>query len=564
MSQKSRVPTSVVKNMGRRGATTVVEYAIVIGLATILLVILTTAVTDTIDTETSIQATEQGQLLGEAVAGDIEQTSRQLSYGGITQDLSITRSYAYPEQIAGGGYTVTITQSTVTVDPGAGGSQSTYTTSHDVTLPIENATVYGGPIAFEWNGSHLTAVAAGQHERTTQATTPVDITSYTQQETVTSGNTVTATATLETQAPAAATIPVTVTVSDAERYQQIVDVPAEGTVEVPISWQTAPTSSGTANVTVATPTDTRTREIAITTANQLKPQIAAVTAPNVEGNTGTVTANITNPSASAVTERVRLTTAEQVVASSTVTLAANESTEVSLSWTSSDGSAGQQRLSVIASGGTASTVVSIDPGPYPEYSASIIDTTNPVTVGDPVTVESRISNEGNTDASRAATLRVEGNRVDATRVHLQPDTSTTHQFSWDTEGVQQGTYEVTLSTPSETVSTDIDVGEPETPQTTVDIVDATDPALTGQDASVTIDVTNTDSETTRQALRLTAASETISQTTVAGTTIELAPGEKTTRTLEWNPPANSSDDTVTLTANTTDASDTTTVTSSSN
>jgi len=564
MSQKLRVPISVVKNMDRRGATTVVEYAIVIGLATILLVILTTAVTDTIDTETSIQATEQGQLLGEAVAGDIEQTSRQLSYGGITQDLSITRSYAYPEQIAGGGYTVTITQSTVTVDPGAGGSQSTYTTSHDVTLPIENATVYGGPIAFNWNGSHLTAVAASQHESTTQATTPVDIVSYTQQGTVTPGNTVTATATLETQPPAGAAIPITVTVNDAERYQQIVDVPAEGTVEVPISWQTAPASTGTANVTVATPTDTRTRDIAFTAANQLEPQITAVTPPGVEGDTGTVTANITNPSASAITERVRLTTTEQVVASSVVTLAANESTDVSLSWTTSDGSAGQQRLSVVASGGTASTVVSIDAGPYPEYSPLIVGTTDPVAVGDPVTIESRISNEGNTGAPREATLRVEGSRVDATRVQLQPDTSTTHQFSWDTAGVQRGTYEVTLSTLSKTVTTNIDVGEPETSQTTVDIVDATDPALTGQDASITIEVGNTGSETTRQALRLTAASETISQTTVAGTTIELTPGETVTKTLEWEPPANSSGDTVTLTANTTDASDTTTVTSASN
>jgi hypothetical protein len=546
--------------MDCRGATTVVEYAIVIGIATILLVLLTTAAADTIDTETSIQATEQGELLGEAIVGDVEQIDRQISYSSPTQQLTTAQQYSYPSQIAGSGYTVTITQSSVTVDPGPGGTQSTYTTTHDASVPISNSTVYGGPIAFEWNGTHLKAVAASQRTTTTQATTPVDIVSYTQQDTVSPGNTVTATATLETQDSTGATVPVAVTVNGVERHKEIVDVPAEGTTDLPINWKTSPTSTGTGQVRVTTPTDTQTRNISITSSNQVEPQITAVTAPDAEGGEGTLTANVTNTGTSTVTERVILTASERVVATDAVTLSANESTTVDLTWTTTDGSAGQQRLSVVASGGTASTVISISAGPYPEYVPTISDITSPVTTGDPVTIDAVISNEGSTNAPRPATLRIKDKKVDGERIQLDPDTSTSQRFEWDTTGVQQGTYEATLSTPSQTVSTDVVVNTPQQPQTTVDIVDVTDPAIVGQPASITIEVTNTGSETTRQVLRATAASQNISRTTVAGKTIVINSGETTTETLEWEPPANSNGNTVTLTANTTDAGDTTTIT----
>lgn len=254
--------------------------------------------------------------------------------------------------------------------------------------------------------------------------------------------------------------------------------------------------------------------------------IESTNSPVLEGDTLTVTANVTN-SGTPDTQTIILTVAGEQRDSESVTLENGETETVTLEWQTSAGDAGNYTATVESESGTASDSEDVAVLEPPFFDVAISGTSAPVRAGQPLRVHATVENTGDVAGKGTVVLSVNGQVKERTRLTVDAGQTKNITLSWQTRAGDAGNYTVIVASGEDDARVeDVTVGPP--PPFPVDITGANTPVQAGETLSVTATVANPGDVSAIQDVSLSVAGETRNTTTV-----ELGPGESTTVVLSW-------------------------------
>jgi len=201
-----------------------------------------------------------------------------------------------------------------------------------------------------------------------------------------------------------------------------------------LTWATGAGDDGTYTATASSANNSASTGVEVLAPANFSVAIDASNSPVVEGETLSVTANVTNTGDVAATQSVTLsdtgfTDTEQDAAE--VTLAGGASESVSLSWVPDDTGAGS--VTVASDDDSAATTVTVQEPAAFELSAAV--PAEPVLRSETMTVEATATNVGDIAGSGTITVKIDGTEVGTTDVELQADSSETVTVEWDTSDV---------------------------------------------------------------------------------------------------------------------------------
>jgi len=293
-----------------------------------------------------------------------------------------------------------------------------------------------------------------------------------------------------------------------------VDLESGESRTVTLAWDTGPDDVGEHTATVASDDDAASTPVQVEEQGGFGVTVDSTNSPIVEGESLEVSATIENNGASEDSQEVALALDGSTVASTTVGLAAGESTTVSLSWDTTRGDAGEYTATVESEDSSDSAAVQVEEA---ALRVRIDSTTSPVTEGDRLAVSVTVENTGGDARGGEVTLAIDGETVDARGVELPGGGSTSLTLSWGTETGDAGEYTATVESEddSDAAGVTVGAGDDETPDdggevTPVDgsafgveIESTNAPVDAGRTVEITARVTNTGSETATGRITLT-------------------------------------------------------------
>ncbi|WP_424017928.1 beta strand repeat-containing protein [Halorientalis pallida] len=247
------------------------------------------------------------------------------------------------------------------------------------------------------------------------------------------------------------------------------------------------------------------------------------------GDTLDVTATVENVGERESTQTLSLSVAGTERDSQQVTLAAGESQQVTLSWATTAGDAGEYTATVETANDTATTGVTVAAQPDPaNFQVSNIESNSPVTEGETLTVDATVQNTGDREGTQTVTLSVLGTSDDQ-QVTLAGGASTTVTLSVATETGDAGSGTATVTTENDTVSTSVRVNAPDAPANfQLSGVSSSGPVTAGGTVDVTATVQNTGDQQGTQTVALS-----VDGTERDSQSVTLAGGASRTITLSW-------------------------------
>jgi PGF-CTERM protein len=217
-------------------------------------------------------------------------------------------------------------------------------------------------------------------------------------------------------------------------------------------------------------------------------ELDSTNSPVDEGETLTVEATVANQDVGAdrSTQTVELVVGGAVRDSKTVTLGAQESETVTLSWATDSNDGGNYTATVASANDSDSTEVRVFAPP--NFALEIDGTNAPVTEGETVTVEATVQNTGDVEATRTLTLTIGGFERASTTLTLGPEESETVTLSWATAAGDAGSYTAVVDSEDDTERVDVTVEEEESSSgpPTGEVTDTPTPTETPSEASVSI------------------------------------------------------------------------------
>lgn len=183
---------------------------------------------------------------------------------------------------------------------------------------------------------------------------------------------------------------------------------------------------------------------------------ASVTAGDAVEITGTVE----NTGSDAGEQAVTLAVADQSVTES-LALEPGESETVSLTWETSEGDGGEYDATIETADDSDSATVAVS-APVTEFQVTDLVGSYGVE-GDPIDIEATIENTGNAAGEQTVTAAIAGESFTET-VAIDPDSTETVVFTWQTSEGDAGEYEATVETEDDTTSFVVTVEEPPTGQ----------------------------------------------------------------------------------------------------
>ncbi|MDZ7731029.1 MAG: hypothetical protein U5K37_09060 [Natrialbaceae archaeon] len=244
-----------------------------------------------------------------------------------------------------------------------------------------------------------------------------------------------------------------------------------------------------------------------------------------EGETVSVQGTVENTGDAAGTQDVTLSIADQSTTES-ISLAAGESTTVSLSWATEPGDAGTYSASIASANDTASTDVIVEEPPEPAFFDVELDATSPVSEGDTVVVDATTTNTGDQTGTQDVTVAIAGQSTTES-VTLDAGQTETVTLERATASGDAGNYTATAQTANDTAERDVEVTEQLQPASfTVDVA-TNSPVEAGDTLVVDGTVTNIGQASATKDVTLSVADQSTTQA------VSLAGGNATTVTLEW-------------------------------
>jgi hypothetical protein len=282
--------------------------------------------------------------------------------------------------------------------------------------------------------------------------------------------------------------------------------------------------AGEYTATVTSADDTANAPVAVLTEQQgegvFVVGIADTNSPVTEGNSLTVTTNVTNTGGAAATQSVSLSVPGVGSDSATLSLDPGESTFQSFSVRTSTGDNGTYTATLETEDDVAATSVQVRA--QANFAVNVTDA--PTTVaGNDLAVTATVTNTGDISDIQQITLSVPGLGSRSTSASLNGSNSTTVTLGVPTSAGDGGTYTVTVSSADTSDSTPVTVAEPE--NFAVQITGTTAPVVGGP-LAVTAAVTNVGETEGTQTVTLSAQ-----ELGTTSTQVSLAPGSATTTTL---------------------------------
>jgi hypothetical protein len=262
-----------------------------------------------------------------------------------------------------------------------------------------------------------------------------------------------------------------------------VELDGSSSTEVTLSVATGAGDAGEYTATVASQDDTATANATVLAPDEFEVDIVGTTTP-VEGAALAVTVAVENTGNSQETGTVNLTVGGLGSNATTLTLAGNESTEETLTVETGADDAGEYTATVSSeSDSDNATVTVLAPA---AFTVDIGLTGTPVE-GEELSVVVTVTNTGDVSGTETVTLDAGDLGTNATTVTLAGGDSTSALLSVDTEPGDAGTYTATVTSETDSDSTNVTVLA--RPEFLVDIVGTTDP-VAGEDLAVTAGVEN--------------------------------------------------------------------------
>lgn len=266
------------------------------------------------------------------------------------------------------------------------------------------------------------------------------------------GETLAVTARVENTAGSTVSGTVVLAVDGTRRDSSTVTLSAGEERTVTLEWQTGSGDAGTHTATVDAGADTASTDVSVTDAGGLAVDIAGTDAPVAPGEALAVDVRLENTAGSEVTETVSLSVGGEQRDSREVTLAAGESTTVTLTW--NDATSGDYTATVTAGENGDSTAITV--GSSASVTVDIAGTNAPVDPGERLTVDIALSNTGDAAAAPTVTLSIDDRQRDSREVALDAGEQRTVTLSTTVE--ESGSYAVVVAVGDRTASTGVVVG----------------------------------------------------------------------------------------------------------
>lgn len=244
--------------------------------------------------------------------------------------------------------------------------------------------------------------------------------------------------------------------------------------------------------------------------------------PVEEGDPLQVDATITNAGDEPATQGVELRASGDALDATELALGAGESANVSFTWNTEDGDAGEHDLTVASENDTATASVTVTRPPL--FHVDVAGTN--VSEGT-VTVDYRVENARENRSAQNVSFLLNGSTVDGEEYALASGETANGTFTYDTRAGDAPALNATLATEDTNETTFVPVAPA---QFDVDVTDAPDRVTEGDRVNVTVAVTNAGDEPGSGTVRLANLSGDV----VDASEFDLDAGETGSTTLTWN------------------------------
>jgi hypothetical protein len=261
------------------------------------------------------------------------------------------------------------------------------------------------------------------------------------------------------------------------------------TVSDQFSYDTGTGDAPALDVSVASDDDTATETVAVNEPAFFEVTITDIDDPVTEGETVTVTYEVTNTGDLTATQDIEFTvngTAEGTNAD--VTLDSGETVSDQFSYDTVAGDAPGIEVAVASANDTATESVTVNAPTV--FEVTVTDITDAVTEGETVTVEYSVENTGGVEGTQDITFAVNGTTEDTeTGVTLGGGEMFSGQFSYDTGTGDSPAVSVTVESEDDAATETVTVLEPAAFAVSITSID--DPVTEGETVTVDYEVENT-------------------------------------------------------------------------
>lgn len=267
---------------------------------------------------------------------------------------------------------------------------------------------------------------------------------------VTEGEELSVAATIENTGDATGTQSISLSVGDTQRDSTTVTVNSGESTAVNLSWATESGDAGNYTATVASDNDSSSTSVSVLSPSNVVVSTGSTNSPVAQGEILAVTTTVANAGDVSATQNISLSVDDAQRDSTTVTLDADETTQLTLEWETQSGDAGDYAATVRSDSDSTSTGVTVlSP---PKLTVSVASTNSPVTGGETLDVAATITNAGDTSATQNVSLSVDDIQRDSTSVELDGGETTQATLEWDTQTGDVGDRTITVASESDTAS----------------------------------------------------------------------------------------------------------------
>lgn len=245
------------------------------------------------------------------------------------------------------------------------------------------------------------------------------------------------------------------------------------------------------------------------------------------GETGSLTAAVTNTAATKDSQDIRVRVNGTTVEQTNLTLEANETKTLNASYETTESDVGDIEIVLKSDDDTANRTVTI--GKMPVFVVRIHEYDEQVMVGETINVTAVIQNTAHTEKTQTVRFLVNGTTIEQTTVTLRPNSTKTMNFSTQTNKTDAGTLEIAVESEDSAAIRTVAIQEP--PFLMVTITDAPDRVAAGDPVTVTALVENRGAYSALQNVTLTDFDGEVVSTQE---NLSLGPGASETVTLQWS------------------------------
>jgi microcompartment protein CcmK/EutM len=228
--------------------------------------------------------------------------------------------------------------------------------------------------------------------------------------------------------------------------------------------------------------------------------VASTNSPVREGDSLNLSTTVTNTGERSAKQTVTAEIPGVGSDSKTFGLSGDSSVTKVFSIPTESGHAGSYEATVTSTDDTSSTTVVITEKQEPSFfTTSITSTNSPVTEGDILNISATVTNTGDKSGRQTVTAKIPGVGFDSKSIGLSGDSSTTQTFSIQTEDSYAGTYQASVSSEDDSISTTVVVKDKQNPASyTVAVASTNSPITEGDALRIDAIVTNTGDKSGKQ------------------------------------------------------------------